>query len=63
MKTGYLSVIAILSGRSYEIYKELFSVLTQHASRLGLKFRPETITTDFELAIIKTIAEEVSIRI
>ena len=41
------------------IYKELFSILTQHARRLQLRFRPQIITTDFESAMIKTIADEV----
>ena len=41
-------------------YKELFSILTYHARRLQLRFHPQTITTDFESAMIKTIADEVS---
>ena len=57
---GFMCVIALLGGRSTRIYKELFSILTHHASRLGLTFRPEKITTDFEAALIKMLAEEVS---
>jgi hypothetical protein len=53
-------VLALLCGRSSVIYKELFAVLTRHARRLKLKFRPAKITSDFELALIKTVAEEVS---
>lgn len=52
---------AILSGRSSLIYKELFVILTHHAGRLNLQFRPAKITSDFELALIKTVAEEVNI--
>ncbi len=43
------------------IYKELFSTLFDHTNRLQLRFHPEIITSDFEQAVIKTIAEEVSI--
>ncbi len=56
---GFVCVIALLGGRSTLIYKELFSILVKHATRLGLIFRPEKITTDFEAAMIKTVAEEV----
>jgi hypothetical protein len=45
-----MCVIALLGGRSARIYKELFSILT---------FRPKKITTDFEAALIKMLAEEV----
>lgn len=61
LEIGYLSVIALLSDRSSEIYKELFSTLSQHAFLLGLRFRPDITTIDFEQAIIKTIAGEVNI--
>ena len=53
-------MIALLSGRSALIYKELFSILSQHAQRLNLTFRPTMITSDFELALVKTVADEVN---
>jgi hypothetical protein len=56
---GFVCVLALLCGRSALIYKELFSILTQHAHRLNLEFRPARITSDFEAALIKTVAEEV----
>ncbi|CAF0790236.1 unnamed protein product [Adineta steineri] len=54
---SFVCVIALLGGQSSIIYKELFSILTKHADRLDLAFRPEKITSDFEPALIKTIAE------
>jgi hypothetical protein len=56
---GFVCVLALLCGRSTVIYKELFSILTHHACRLKLKFRPAQITSDFESALIKAVAEEV----
>ena len=53
-------MIALLGGRSMTIYKELFSILSHHAHRLNLTFRPAMVTSDFELALIKTVADEVS---
>lgn len=53
-------MIALLSGRSALIYKELFSILSQHAQRLNLTFRPAMVTSDFELALMKTVADEVN---
>ncbi|CAF2979155.1 unnamed protein product [Rotaria sp. Silwood2] len=53
-----LCVIALMCGRSSVIYKELFSILIHHAHRLQMRFHPTTITTDYELAMVKTIAEE-----
>ncbi|CAM4834901.1 unnamed protein product [Rotaria magnacalcarata] len=55
---SFVCVLAVLCGRSTMIYKELFSVLIHHARRLNLKFRPEKLTTDFEAALIKTVADE-----
>jgi hypothetical protein len=56
--TGFLCVIALLGNRIAFIYKELFSILTNHACRLNLQFRLEKITSDFETALIKIIADE-----
>ncbi|CAF1465829.1 unnamed protein product [Adineta ricciae] len=55
---SHLCVIALLCGRSSIIYKELFSILFHHAHRLQMRFHPTAITTDFESAMTKTIAEE-----
>ena len=57
--TGFLCVIAILGNRTTFTYKELFSILGNHARRLQLHFRPEKITSDFEGALIKAVADEV----
>ncbi|CAF0856064.1 unnamed protein product [Rotaria sordida] len=57
-KQSFVCVFAVLCGRSTVIYKELISVLHQHARRLDLQFRPTNITTDFEPALIKTVADE-----
>jgi hypothetical protein len=56
---GFVCVIALLCGRSVTIYQELFSILNQHAHRLKLRFQPTRITSDFETALIKAVAEEV----
>jgi hypothetical protein len=56
---GFVCVVALLCGRTAKIYKELFSVLDDHAKRLNLKFEPKRVTSDFEKALIKTVAEEV----
>ncbi|CAF3228537.1 unnamed protein product [Rotaria sp. Silwood2] len=55
---SFVCVFAVLCGRSTMINKELISVLHQHARRLDLQFRPANITTDFEPALIKTVADE-----
>lgn len=59
---GFLCVIALLSGRSGLIYRELFVILAQHAQRFNLTFRPAMITSDFEPALLKTIADEVGFK-
>ena len=56
----FACVLALLNGRSTEIYEDLFLVLSQHADRLNLEFRPAQITSDFEAALIKAVADEAS---
>jgi hypothetical protein len=56
---AFLCVIARLAGRSTVIYKDLFLILGQHADRLQLEFRPKQLTSDFEPALIKAVADEV----
>jgi hypothetical protein len=56
---GFLCVIALLGNRTAATYKELLSILTEHAGRLNLQFRPQKITSDFEAALIKTVADQV----
>ena len=56
----FTCVLALLNGRSTEIYKDLLLVLPQHADRLNLEFRPAQITSDFEAALIKAVADEAS---
>ena len=57
---AFLCAIALLTGRSTVIYKDLFFILGQHKDRLQLEFRPRQLTSDFEPALIKAVAEEVS---
>ena len=52
--------MALVSGRSGAIYKDLFMVLTQHANHLRLQLCPSQITTDFESAMISAVVDEVS---
>ena len=52
-------MIALLSGRSVLICRELLFILAQHAQRLNLTFRPAMITSDFELAVMKVVVGEV----
>ncbi len=59
-RIGVVCVIALLGSRSAIIYKELFSILAHHARRLNLQFRPAQLTSNFEAALIKTVADEVS---
>ncbi|CAF1125086.1 unnamed protein product [Adineta ricciae] len=55
---SFLCVTALLGNRTAATYKELFAILTEHAGRLNLQFRPQKITSDFEAALIKTIADQ-----
>ncbi|CAF3904242.1 unnamed protein product [Adineta steineri] len=55
---SFVCAIALLGGRSTIIYKELFSILAHHANRLNMVFRPTKLTSDFELALIKTVADD-----
>ena len=58
--TGFADVIALLCGRTPKVYKGLLSVLNYPTKRLDLKFEPKRVTSDFEKARIKTVAEEVN---
>lgn len=60
MFIGFVCAIALLGGRSAAIYKELFSILTYHAGRLNMSFRPAKLSSDFEPALIKAVADVVS---
>jgi hypothetical protein len=51
--------MALLGNRTAFTYKELFSILTNHARRLQLQFRPAKITSDFEAALVKAVSNEV----
>ncbi|CAF1033021.1 unnamed protein product [Rotaria magnacalcarata] len=50
--------IALLTGKSSNIYKRLFDELETHATRLQLDFHPMTITSDFEKSLIKAVREK-----
>src|ERR1700722_11133114 len=59
--SGFLCVIALMGDKSSAMYKDLFFVLDQHATRLQQSFCPTRITSDFESGLVKVIAEEVSV--
>ena len=54
-------VISLLSGKSTDIYLQLFSELEYHAERLNLKFEPRHVMSDFEMSLIKAIQQKVSV--
>jgi hypothetical protein len=56
---GFPCVIALLSGKSTNIYKQLFNELKTHANRLQLDFEPVKIMSDFEKALLKAVREKV----
>ncbi len=49
-----------MSDRTSAMYKDLFSVLDRYATRLKLSFCPTRISSDYENAIVKAVADEVS---
>ncbi|CAF3786921.1 unnamed protein product [Rotaria socialis] len=54
----YPCIIGLLCDRKGRTYKDLFRELKLHATRLQTTFNPNTITSDFEKALIKAIADE-----
>ncbi|CAF3217150.1 unnamed protein product, partial [Rotaria sp. Silwood2] len=54
----YPCVIGLLCDRKARTYRELFRELKHHATRLKTTFNPNTITSDFEKALIKAVADE-----
>ena len=52
-------VIALLPGRSANVYKHLFQSLQQEAKQIRLRFRPDVIMTDFEPGLINAVNHEV----
>ncbi|CAF4225036.1 unnamed protein product, partial [Rotaria sordida] len=50
--------IALLGGKSTNIYKQLFNELETHATRLQLDFDPTAILSDFEKALLKAVREK-----
>ncbi|CAF0873328.1 unnamed protein product [Didymodactylos carnosus] len=55
---GYPCVIGLLCDRKARTYTQLFCELKHHATRLKTIFNPNTITSDFEKALIKAVAGE-----
>ncbi|CAF4234089.1 unnamed protein product [Rotaria sp. Silwood2] len=55
---GYPCVIGLLCDRKARTYRELFRELKHHATRLKTTFNPNTITSDFEKALIKAVVDE-----
>ncbi|CAF1274838.1 unnamed protein product [Adineta steineri] len=58
MMDDYPCVIGLLPGRTVPIYKHVFNLLDAAARRLNLKFEPKHIMSDFEKALINTIATQ-----
>jgi hypothetical protein len=56
---GFPCVIVLLSGKSTNIYKQLFNELETHANRLQLDFEPVKSMSDFEKALLKAVREKV----
>ena len=52
-------VIGLLSGKSTDVYLQLFSELEQHAERLNMKFNPRHVMSDFEMSMIKAVKQKV----
>ncbi|CAF4164323.1 unnamed protein product, partial [Rotaria sordida] len=55
---SYPCVISLLCDRKAATYRELFRELKHHATRLKTIFNPNTITSDFEKALIRAVAHE-----
>ncbi|CAF3588472.1 unnamed protein product [Rotaria sp. Silwood1] len=55
---GYPCVIGLLCDRKARTYRELFRELKTHATRLKAAFNPHIITSDFEKALIRAVADE-----
>jgi hypothetical protein len=53
-------VIGLLPCRTVSVYKHIFNLLGAAAERLNLTFEPEHIMSDYESALIKTIASHVN---
>ena len=56
---AFLTVVALMSGRKEKEYTRLFDALEEHAVRLKMHFDPQRVTTDFEGAMIATVASKV----
>jgi len=54
-------VISLLSGKSTDVYLQLFSELEQHAERLNKKFNPQHVMSDFEMSLIKAVKQKVCV--
>jgi hypothetical protein len=54
-------VISLLSGKSTDIYLQLFSELEYHAERLNMKFEPRHIMSDYEMALITAVKQKVCV--
>ena len=53
-------VLSLLPGRSATIYNHIFELLEQEAADRRMTFEPDTITTDFEKGLIKSVKNHVS---
>ena len=48
-------IIGLLPGRSSAVYQYIFDLLIDEAVELGLEFKPELVSTDYEPGLIKAI--------
>jgi hypothetical protein len=60
-RLGLPCVISLLSGKCTDTYLQLFSELEYHAERLNLKFEPQHVMSDYEMALIKAVKKKVSV--
>ena len=51
--------ISLLSGKTADVYRQLFNELQEHAERLNMKFEPRHIMSDFEMSLIKAVKQKV----
>ena len=47
---------AFLSDKTQSVHEELFQSIADKCQELGFQLDPATVTTDYELAVIKTMA-------
>ncbi|CAF1520605.1 unnamed protein product, partial [Rotaria sordida] len=51
-------VFSLLTGKTTDVYQQLFSELECHAERLNMKFEPRHVISDFEISSIKAFKQK-----